>query len=564
MKAKKSRIFGIDLGTTYSSIAYIDDHAQPVIIPNSENQTVTPSVVFFDENNVVVGHVAKESGKAYPDQVVSFIKRNMGEPDFYFEYNGKSYRPEEICSFIFRKIVQDAEKILNESISNVVITCPAYFGINEREATQKAGEIAGINVCHIINEPTAAAITYASMRASEKRVVLVYDLGGGTFDITLIDIDTDCIDVVCTGGDQGLGGKDWDDKIVDALVQGFQTETGITENILEDPDTRQDLQISVENAKKTLGQRQTTNVKITHGGKSVKLELSRKKFDALTQPLLDRTVASTHEMLIEAKKKGYDGFDQIILVGGSSRMPQVIARLEQEFSVKPEIFDPDGAVAKGAAIFGWKLALNLGIRKRNEKKKIIENPVIEEDDEVKDLIELVEADTGDSETGEENNPPAEEDGFSIPCVEDTLLDVKDVASKSFGIVVMDAQKREVVFNIIKKNTTVPVDVAKTFPAGGDPQGKVQLRIMENSISEKTAPIESSTEIGTAVLTLPAGLIKKPKIDVHFKLSKDGRLQISAEDTANSQTVDVEVKTSSVIQGEELESAIARSQDIIVE
>jgi molecular chaperone DnaK (HSP70) len=149
-------------------------------------------------------------------------------------------------------------------------------------------------------------------------------------------------------------------------------------------------------------------------------------------------------------------------------------------------------------------------------------------------------------------------------VEDTLLDVKDVASKSFGIVVMDAQKREVVFNIIKKNTTVPVDVAKTFPAGGDPQGKVQLRIMENSISEKTAPIESSTEIGTAILTLPAGLIKKPKIDVHFKLSKDGRLQISAEDTANSQTVDVEVRTSSVIQGEELESAIARSNDIIVE
>ncbi|MFO7497212.1 MAG: Hsp70 family protein [Desulfobacterales bacterium] len=269
------RIFGIDLGTTYTSIAYVDEYGKAVVAPNAENQRVTPSVVFFDGGNIVVGDVAKESSKIYPNEVVSFIKRSMGEPDYLFSYDGKTYRAEEISSYILRKVAQDAEQSLGSKITDVVITCPAYFGINEREATRMAGEIAGFNVRQIINEPTAAAIAYGTVAISDKRVVMVYDLGGGTFDITLIDIQPDAIQVICTGGDHNLGGKDWDDRIVAHLVQEFQSQTGSDEEILEDPDTCQDLQLSAEKSKKVLSQREKTPISITHGGERVKVELLR-------------------------------------------------------------------------------------------------------------------------------------------------------------------------------------------------------------------------------------------------------------------------------------------------
>ncbi len=184
MNEHSKKVFGIDLGTTYSSIAYIDEYGKPVIVPNSDNQHITPSVVFFDGENVVVGEVAKENSKIYPNDVVSFVKRSMGEPDFLFEHNGKTFRAEEISGFIIRKLVQDAEQHLDEKITDVVITCPAYFGINEREATRRSGEIAGYNVRQIINEPTAAAITYGSSELGEDKVVLVYDLGGGCTSIS--------------------------------------------------------------------------------------------------------------------------------------------------------------------------------------------------------------------------------------------------------------------------------------------------------------------------------------------------------------------------------------------
>lgn len=305
MTKQIKRIFGIDLGTTYSSIACVDEYGKPIVIPNAENQRVTPSVVFFDGENIVVGDVAKESSKLYPGDVVSFIKRSMGEANFAFEHNGKQYRPEEISSFIIRKIVQDAE--LNLGISgtkDVVITCPAYFGINEREATRRAGEIAGYNVRQIINEPTAAAIAFGSMEAEHEQVVLVYDLGGGTFDITMIDIKPNAsIEVICTGGDHNLGGKDWDDRIVAYMVQEFQKATGIKDDILADPDTCQDLQLSAEKAKKILTQRDQTPVLVTHAGERIKIILERRSFEIITEDLLERTISLTHEMLEEAGKR---------------------------------------------------------------------------------------------------------------------------------------------------------------------------------------------------------------------------------------------------------------------
>lgn len=554
MNEQRKKIFGIDLGTTYSSIAVVDEYGKPVVTPNSDNQHITPSVVFFDGENIVVGDVAKENSKIYPNDVVSFVKRSMGEPDFLFEHNGKTFRAEEISSFIIRKMVQDAEQSLGEKITDIVITCPAYFGINEREATRRAGEIAGYNVRQIINEPTSAAIAYGFLESAAEKVVLVYDLGGGTFDITMIDIQSNAIEVICTGGDHNLGGKDWDDRIVAYLLQEFQNSTKVEEDILEDPDTCQDLLLSAEKAKKVLSQRDKTPVLITHGGERVKVMLERKKFEEITQDLLERTVALTYEMLEEAKKKGYWNYDEIILVGGSSRMPQVSIRIKQEFSMTPKIFDPDEAVAKGAAIYGWKLALNEGMKKKAAAKagKTVEQ-----------LEEAPEADI-ENVLDEVEQLVAEDTGYSLADVQRSRIKIKNVTSKSFGIIAHDSNDQEVVFNLILKNTDVPSNITKTFGTAIDDQEAVSIQIMENESSETIAPPEQALVIGTAVLNLPPGLSADTPIDITFKMNEEGRLEITAvEPTASRRTVRAIMKTTSVIQDDEMKMAKARGKEMTV-
>ncbi len=549
------KIYGIDLGTTYTSIAYMDEYGKPVVVHNAENMAVTPSVVFFDGDNIVVGEVAKESSRLYPHDVVSFIKRSMGEPDYVFEHNGRTFRPEEISSFVIRKVVQDAEHSSGEKITDVVITCPAYFGINEREATRRAGEIAGYNVRQIINEPTAAAIAYGTMEvgADEERVVVVYDLGGGTFDITMIEIQANSIEVICTGGDHNLGGKDWDDRIVAYLVQEFQNATKSAEDILDDADTCQDLQLSAEKAKKVLSQRDKTPVLITHGGERVKVVIERRKFEEITQDFLERTVALTHEMLEEAKKKGYWNFDEIILVGGATRMPQVTARIQREFNMKPRVFDPDEAVAKGAAIYGMKIALNEGLKqqvvdKRSKEMSGQETLEFEIDDVLEEVEQLVKDD----------------DSMTPSQMKLSRVRVKNVTSKSFGIIAVNSRDEEIVFNLILKNTDVPKKITKTFGTAVANQEAVTIQIMENESNEVMTAISEAAEIGTAVLDLPENLPADTPIDITFKLNEEGRLEITAiEPTASKRTVNVSIDTRSVIQGEEFEQAKARSRSLVV-
>ncbi|MGM0451811.1 MAG: Hsp70 family protein [Thermodesulfobacteriota bacterium] len=552
------RIFGIDLGTTYSSIAYVDEYGKAVIIPNAENERVTPSVVFFDEGNVVVGEVAKESAKLYPNEVVSFIKRSMGEPNFLFEYNGAHYRPEEISGYVLKKLAQDARQHLNEDVTDVVITCPAYFGINEREATRKSGEIAGFNVRQIINEPTAAAIAYGSLDTTENRVVMVYDLGGGTFDITMIDISKEAVEVICTGGDHNLGGKDWDDRIVTYLVEKFQEETNTTEDILDDPDTWQDIQLSAEKAKKIMSQRPKTPISVTHGGKRVKMTLEREKFEELTEDLLDRTIDFTREMLEAARQKGYEQFDEIILVGGATRMPQVIERIRGAFDVTPKVFDPDEAVAKGAAIYGWKMALNDDLVRRVSEKtqKTIERP--------ENLSEMIDKNEISAVAFKEAAQElAEDTGYTLPSVENAMLRVKNVTSKSFGVVAHNPREEEIVFNLVLRNTAVPIKIKKNFYTAIDNQKTVLIQIMESETSDIEIPLEQATEIQTATLHLPPNLEADLPIEITFNLNEEGRLHITAMETSESKTVDVAVDTASVIEGEEFEQAKARSQSLVV-
>ncbi|MBS3758011.1 MAG: Hsp70 family protein [Desulfobacterales bacterium] len=558
MEKHGKRIFGIDLGTTYSSIAYVDEFGKAVIIPNAENERVTPSVVFFDGDSVVVGDVAKESAKLYPNEVVSFVKRAMGEPNFVFEYNNEDYRAEEISAYVLKKLAQDAEQHLGEEVTDVVITCPAYFGINEREATRKAGEIAGFNVRQVINEPTAAAIAYGTLDTQDSRVVLVYDLGGGTFDVTMIDIQKDSVEVVCTGGDHNLGGKDWDDRVVAYMVEQYQQETQSEEDILEDPDTCQDLQLSAEKAKKIMSQRNKTPISVTHGGERVKIVLEREKFEELTADLLERTIDFTKDMLNAAKEKGYQHFDEIILVGGSTRMPHLQERIKEEFSVTPKVFDPDEAIAKGAAIYGWKLSLNDGLVQRLAEKT---KKSVEDFADLSAMIETEEVKPEDFKAAAQ--AVADDTGYTLPTIQSAMLKVKNVTSKSFGVVAHNPKNEEIVFNLVLRNTAVPISQKKNFYTAVQNQQTVLIRIMESETSQVEIPIEHAVEIKTAVLNLPPNLPADLPIEITFSLNEEGRLHITALETSESRQVEVVLDTASVIQGEELEKAKARSQNLVV-
>ncbi len=559
MSNEVKKVFGIDLGTTYSAISYVDENGKAVVITNSEGDLITPSVVFFDDGgeNIIVGSAAKESAKMYPNDVASFVKRSMGDEHFLFLHEGKEYSPEEISSYVLRKLVLDAKDKLGEEIEDVVITCPAYFGINEREATKKAGEIAGLNVLQIINEPTAAAVSYGLTDNQEDKTILVYDLGGGTFDITMIQIAENKIEVIVTGGDHTLGGKDWDDALINYLVEQYHEQTGKDDDILLDPETFQDLQLAAENAKKTLTQRSKAPISFIHGSDRIRVELTKEKFEELTMHLVQRTISLTNLMLEEAKKKGIEHFDDILLVGGSTRMPQISEAITVEFNKTPIVYEPDEAVAKGAALYGHQ--------------KVIQHEILEVYSELsgEDSTEKMTLGGNTSEADQElldeaANQVAEKFKMTLGSVQHTLKqEIINVTSKSFGVVAFNAEDEQVVFNIILKNERVPAEFTQEFSTRDEDQYDVEIRIMENEMSDEQLDIDYAVEIGTANLELPSGLPKGSPIAVTFKLNEEGRLEITAEEQSEGRQVFTTIETKSVISGEALEEAKKRSSAIAV-
>ena len=355
-----SYVFGIDLGTTYSCISYIDEYGKPVVLKNSDGDHTTPSVVLIEGNgNVVVGTEAKRSVEMEPDKTVQFIKRKMGRENDKVTLNGTTYSAPEVSAYILKKLTSDANEELiqsgvikkGEEIKDVVITCPAYFGMNEKKATQNAGELAGLNVLNIINEPTAAAISYGVSAGGKRETVLVYDLGGGTFDITVMNIEDSAISVICTGGDDQLGGKDWDEALMNYVIERYEEE--FEEDLSEDPETIAQLYVDVESWKKTLTARESVRISVNGPAGRLREELTREKYEEITSHLLDRTKNLLDDLLKTAEKQGYpiSKIDKVLLVGGSSKMPQVAAMLERDYQVKASLQDPDEAVAKGAAIY---------------------------------------------------------------------------------------------------------------------------------------------------------------------------------------------------------------------
>ncbi len=354
MSEPQQSIFGIDLGTTYSVVSYIDETGRPTVTRSGDGEDTTPSVVFFEtDDNVVVGKVAKESAGQYPDQVVSLIKREMGDRDYLRSFFGKDYTPPSISAIILSALAQDAEADTGRKVSDVVITVPAYFGLLEKDATRQAGQIAGLNVIGIVPEPVAAALHYGMSGSADGTTFLVYDLGGGTFDISLIKMTDTSVEVLAVGGDHRLGGADWDEKLFSYIVDQTIAQCG-DESLRDDEAMLQDLRSLAEKTKRDLSRAESKKLIVRSTGVAANFTVTRKEFEELTADLLDETIRITKRTLDEAEQR-YPGIreqiGELLLVGGSSRMPAVADALKREFSWEPKLIDPDLAVAKGAALY---------------------------------------------------------------------------------------------------------------------------------------------------------------------------------------------------------------------
>ena len=354
MTEPQQGIVGIDLGTTYSVVGYIDDTGRAAVTRNGDGDDTTPSVVFFEtEDNVVVGKVAKESAGQYPEQVVSLIKREMGDRDWQRTFFGKEYTPPSVSAIILSALAKDAETDTGRTVDDVVITVPAYFGLLEKDATRQAGQIAGLNVIGIVPEPVAAALHYGMSGSADGTTFLVYDLGGGTFDISLIKMTDTSVEVLAVGGDHRLGGADWDQKLFSYIVEQTIAQCG-DESLRDDEALLQDLRSLAEKTKRDLSRAESKKLIVRSTGVAANFTVTRQQFEEMTAELLDETIRITKRTLDEAEQRfpGIRGqISELLLVGGSSRMPVVAEALKREFSWDPRLTDPDLAVAKGAALY---------------------------------------------------------------------------------------------------------------------------------------------------------------------------------------------------------------------
>lgn len=557
----KNGIFGIDLGTTYSCIAYVDEFGKAVTIRNADGEMTTPSVVYFESTEKqIVGTEAKTSMVMEPENTVAFIKREMGS-DFRREIHGVSYSPQEISAKILKKVVGDANAALreqgilkqDEEIKKAVITCPAYFGMAEKDATKNAGIIAGLDVLDIINEPTAAAINYGVINADQKKNVLVYDLGGGTFDVTIISIGGNSINVVCTGGDPKLGGKDWDNQLKDYLVERWKKEMDTDEDISEDLETLSALMESAEKAKKTLSTKDTAKIIVNHEGERMKVEITREMYDNMTGRLLERTIELTNSCLKEAEKKGISlaQIDEILLVGGSSRMPQVKAMVEKTYGKPTNLFDPDEAVAKGAALYAQDI---------NQYQIIIE-ALAEKTGKSTEQVEK------EAKEGMDLHLAAKQAGLSLDCIQASgKLDIKNVSSRTYGLVVLNRKKnQDEVANFIFQNDTLPNTVVKRFPMSGDSWG-VSLELYE-SLSDQEI-LENYEELATEMTVFHMefdNLVKEgTPIEIQMTLNNSGLITIEAEETKSHKKASFTFQIKNSLDENEMKNAMLRSSASKVE
>lgn len=550
-----SYVFGIDLGTTYSCISYIDEYGKAVVLKNSDGDHTTPSVVMVEsEDNIIVGTEAKRSIELEPDKTVQFIKRKMGKENDVVNLNGTAYHAPEISSMILKKIVNDANEELRqtgvlqdgESIKDVVITCPAYFGMNERQATKAAGELAGLNVLNIINEPTAAAISYGVSGNDKNETVLVYDLGGGTFDITVMSIVGSDISVVCTGGDDQLGGKDWDEALMNYVVERYEEENG--EDLSEDPETIASLYVEVEGWKKSLTSREKVNMSVNGPAGRFREELTREKYEELTSDLLNRTKNLLDDVLATAEKQGYpiSKIDKVLLVGGSSRMPQVAAMIERDYHVTPVLTDPDEAVAKGAAIYA-----------SNEKAY---NDFVA-DEAVKTGKTVEEIKEENLVTGELDQKYAR---FGGAGAGEMRISITNVLSRTYGIAALDNGGILRIFNMLMINDKLPATKTETFYTSCNNQSELDLKIFESRSTDNVMDIDGREPITVINMKFNKAVPQGTPVIQTLALDNSGILHIVAEEQMYHSKLDTTFQLSNQMTDEEMRSASMRMNSATIE
>ena len=540
-------VFGIDLGTTYSCIAYVDETGRATVVNNSEGTNTTPSVVnFASPSQVVVGQVAKENAVIDPDNTISLVKTLMGKTDFAISYNGEDKSPEEVSAYILRKVAEDAGKMLDTEVKDVVITCPAYFGTAERTATKNAGIITGLNVLEVISEPTAAALYYGCAREQEEKTILVFDLGGGTFDVTIMNISSEKIEVICSDGNHELGGKDWDEAVMRYLAEEFISQTGFDGEF--DEYAQQDMRLKAEKAKQQLTSRDQVPVMLDAAGLRARINLTREKFDEITSALLGEAIEKTESAIDVAKEKGYN-IDEILLVGGSTRMPQVTKAIVDRFGMEPKILDPDEAVAKGAAIH----AVNVYV---NNQKSLEPGDVGETTVNVGGATKEINADDYKEELAVQPE---------MMSIGGKTRQVVVATTKSFAIEVLINGESKCC-NMIIKNEPMPdgsISVTKEFGTNVANQESAELVVYESDFMEETFDVDKDFVLGTATLELPGNLPAGSPIQVTFTLSTEGILEVSGVDKTTGREVHATMKAKGIMAEEKVDELKEKSKQMVV-
>lgn len=491
------KIIGIDLGTTNSCVAVMEG-GEATVIPNKEGARTTPSVVgFAKDGERLVGQVAKRQAVSNASRTVSSIKRHMGS-DYKVNIDGKAYSPQEISAMILSKLKEDAESYLGEKVTQAVITVPAYFSDSQRQATKDAGKIAGLEVLRIINEPTAAALAYGLDKDANQKgqKVLIYDLGGGTFDVSILEIEDGVFEVLATNGDTMLGGDDFDKRIMDYIVKDFKEKEGIE---LSDAMTMQRIKEAAEKAKIELSGVTKTNINLpfitmtAEGPKNIDLDLTRAKFDALTSDLVAKTIVPLKKALADAKLTMND-ISKVILVGGSTRIPAVVQAVKEVTGKEPfKGINPDECVALGAAIQGGVLG-----------------------GEVKDVLLL------------------------------------DVTPLSLGIETMGG----VFTKLIERNTTIPTSHSQVFSTAADNQTAVDIRVLQG----ERPMANDNKELGRfqldGIAPAPRGI---PQIEVTFDIDANGIVNVKAIDKGTGKTQSVTITSSTNLSDDDIDRAVKEAE-----